>query len=72
MAKLMDVNCVPMRFESGQRLLVKTRVPVDAAERKKIHKMVQCWAGDHVEVLVIGPQLEIQVEQRDIINPTHP
>ena len=61
--RLMDVNCTPMEFPAGSRLLVQSRVPVDSSQRKQIHKMVQKWAGDHVEVLVIGPELEFKLER---------
>ena len=62
--RLADVQCTRMQFGPGDRLLVKSRRPINKEEKKKIHRMVQKWAGDHVEVLVIDlTQLEIEVER---------
>ena len=62
--RLADVQCSRFVFKPGARLLVKSRRPINKEEKKKIHRMVQKWAGDHVEVLVIDlTQLEIEVER---------
>ena len=63
--RLVDVQCSRMQFGPGDRLLVKSRQPISKEERKKIHRMAQRWAGDHVEVLVIDlTKLEIEIERR--------
>lgn len=61
--RLADVQCSSMKFEPGARLLVRSRQPLDKEARKKLHRMVQKWAGDHVEVLVIDlTKMEISVD----------
>ena len=64
--RLADVQCTRMQFGPGDRLLVRVRQgPISGEANRKIHRMVQKWAGDHVEVLVIDlTQLEIEVERK--------
>jgi hypothetical protein len=63
--RLADVQCTRMQFRPGDRLLVRSRRPLDKEGFKKLHRMVQRWAGDHVEVLVIDlTKVEIELEQR--------
>jgi len=58
-----------MQFQPGDRILVKSRQRLDKEARKKLQRVVEKWAGDHVEVLVIDlTLLEIEVvrtEERD-------
>ena len=62
--RLADVQCTRMQFQPGDRLLVKVFQPKTPSEMKKIRKMVERWAGSHVEVLVVDvTQMEIRIEQ---------
>ena len=67
--RLADVQCTRMQFQPGDRILVKSRQRLDKEARKKLQRVVEKWAGDHVEVLVIDlTLLEIEVvrtEERD-------
>jgi len=59
--RLADVHCIPMRFEPGDRILVKLKFMADKEAIRKVHRTVQKWAGDHVEVLVIDPRMELEI-----------
>ena len=62
--RVADVHCTRIRFEPGDRILVKVRQRLDKVARQKLHKSISRWAGDGVEVLIVGPDLEISVENR--------
>lgn len=62
--RIAEVSCTPIRFRPGDRILVRLRQSVDKQQRQQIHKTVQKWAGDHVEVLVIElPVLDLEIIQ---------
>ena len=58
--RIADVHCVPMRFQPGDRILVKARGVLDSVAMNRLRKTVQKWAGDHVEVLVIDDRVAIE------------
>jgi hypothetical protein len=63
--KLADVNCVPIRFKPGDRILVRMFQRTSREDMKKIRRTVERWAGSHVEVLVVDcTQMEIKIEQQ--------
>lgn len=54
-----------MRFQPGDRVLVKVYRSLDSAQRKKLRRGIEKWAGDCVEVLIYdATEMEISVEQR--------
>ena len=55
--RLADVQCTNMQFQPGDRLLVRCAFELDKETRIKIQRMVEKWAGSHVEVLVIDSTL---------------
>ena len=62
--RLADVQCSRLVFAPGDRLLVRLRQPIDKEARCKLHKAVQRWAGDQVEVLIIDlTQMDIEVDK---------
>ena len=71
--RIADVQCSRLQFMPGDRLLVKSRVPITKEERRKIHRMVQKWAGDHVEVLVIDlSRMDIEIEPSKYLRTIQP
>jgi len=62
--RIADVHCTRIRFEPGDRVLVRVRQRLDKDMREKLQKSISRWAGDGVEVLIIGPDLEISIENR--------
>jgi len=56
--RLADVQCSKMQFSPGDRILVRLQQPGSTREdRAAIKRMVEKWAGDIVEVLVVDPGL---------------
>jgi len=62
--RLADVHCTRIQFEPGDRLLVRVRQSLDLKAYKRLHKSIQRWAGDQVEILIIDPtRVELEVDQ---------
>ena len=62
--RLADVKCTPIRFRSGDRVLVRVYQSMDLPSLQKLKKTVEKWAGDHVEVLVIDTtKLDLEIDQ---------
>lgn len=60
---LADVRCTPMRFQPGDRILVKVYTNLSAEQERKLRRVVERWAGGICEVLIINANTtEIQVE----------
>lgn len=67
MAKLAEVKCTPMRFEPGDRLLVKYDQGLTPQQLSKLYNTVKKWAGRGVEILMIPKgmaDLELQKKLR--------
>lgn len=63
--KLMDVKLSPVRFQPGDRVIVRVHHRISQEEARKIQKTVEKWAGDHVEVLVVDlTAMEVTIERR--------
>lgn len=63
--RLADVHCTPLRFQPGDRILVKVYHRLDPEQVKKLKHTVEKWAGVPVEILVYcGLDMEITVEKR--------
>lgn len=72
--RLADVKCSRLQFQSGDKILVKLFQRFTKDEQKKIKKMVEKWAGDGIEILLVDTtQMEVtkldQEEQSRIIYP---
>lgn len=50
--RIADVQCSRMKFEPGDRIVVKLYQRLSLSEQKKLKKTVEKWAGD-VEVLLV-------------------
>ena len=59
-----NVKVTKVQLEPGTRLLVRSVNLLTRDARKRIHKTVQKWAGDHVEVLVVDPSINISIFDR--------
>lgn len=74
--RLADVNCTPMRFRPGDRILVKIYQPLDKDARQKLIRSVAKWArlDEEAVFIVNGLIADIEVEHHDpnqIIIPGH-
>lgn len=62
--RLADLDCTAFRFQPGDRVLVKVKVPLDQATKERLRRIISKWAGDIVEVLVLDDypsKIEIEV-----------
>ena len=61
--KLADVQCTRLKFQPGDRVIVRVYRPISLEQEKRLKRTVEKWAGDCVEVLVInGTEMSIDVE----------
>ena len=66
--RLADVSCTRMRFDPGDRILVKVRQDLSREDAAKLRKSVERWAGNAVEVLVMNANnVELEVVKPRII-----
>jgi len=62
--RLADVRCTRLRFEPGDRGLVRVYRKLDGDARKRLRRTVQKWAGADVEVLIYDvTEMDITVEK---------
>ena len=59
--RLADVQCSRLKFEPGDRLLVRVHVALSPDQKRKLKKSVEKWAGDCVEVLIYN-ELEMSID----------
>ena len=62
--KIADVQCSRLRFQPGDRVLVKVHQQLDKDQAAKLRKGIQKWAGPDVEILIYNASvMEIIVEK---------
>jgi len=60
--KVADVNCIPLRFQPGDRILVRVNDVLTKEEYGRLEKTIRKWAGDHVEVLIVQlPLMDLEI-----------
>ena len=63
--KLADVQCTRMKFEPGDKLIVRVRHTLHPDQRKNLKRGVQKWDGEGVGVMIVEvPLLDIEVEKQ--------
>ena len=63
--RLADVKCGRIKFDIGDRVLVRTRTRLDKEALRKLRRAIEKWAGSGVEVLIYCPlDMEIEIERR--------
>ena len=68
--RLADVRCTRLKFEPGDRILVRSFHRLTPDEERKLRRTIQRWAGVEVEVLIYSTQdCEIEVEKRGRVLP---
>ncbi len=50
--RLANIQCTRLKFEPGDRIIVKSPHRLDPDQVKKLKRSIQKWAGVEVEVLV--------------------
>ena len=60
-----DVQCSRMRFEPGDRLIVRSTSRMDEGAKKKLRRSICKWAGCEVEVLFVCLlDFDVEVQHR--------
>lgn len=63
--RLADVQCKPLRFLPGDRILVRIHHRLEREEKQKLRRTIEKWAGVPVEILIFCDlDMEIQIEPR--------
>ena len=63
--RLADVQCKRLRFQPGDRILVKTTHRLTSDEKRKLRKTILRFAGEPVEVLIYSIlDMEITIDKR--------
>ena len=63
--RLADIQCKKLRFQAGDRLLVRTTHRLEPYEEKRLRQSIQKWAGVELEVMIYCMKdVQIDVEQR--------
>ena len=58
---LANINAKAFNFPPGAKLLVTCEGLLNQMQRDRVRKMVERWAGDAVEVLVIDSSMKIEL-----------
>jgi hypothetical protein len=62
--KLASVQCSRLKFDPGDRILVKVYRPISNEQRKRLERAVEKWAGVAVRVLIInGAEMDLEIER---------
>jgi hypothetical protein len=65
--QLADVRCSKIRFQPGDRVLVRTYSKLDAEQCRKLRASIIKWAGCEVCVYIYnGLAMEIDVEHKGL------
>lgn len=59
--RIADVRCERIRFQPGDRVLVKCNHQLEPEQVRRLKRSIQRWAGTDVEVLIYNP-LDISLE----------
>jgi len=63
--RLADIQCRKLRFQAGDKLLVRTTHRLEPYEEKRLRQSIQRWAGVEVAVIIYCVKdMQIDVEQR--------
>ena len=63
--KIAEVQCQRLKFEPGDRIVVRVNGRLDPDQHKKLVKSIERWAGVSVEILVIDlTMMDIDIEKR--------
>lgn len=62
--RIAEVQCSRLRFQPGDRVLVRTLCRQTKGERAKLRRSVERWAGCDVEVLVYSEMdMEVTIDK---------
>lgn len=62
---IVDLSCTRIRFEPGDRVIVRLRQSMTREQISHVKRTVQNWAGKDVRVIVYNPAaMEIEIEKQ--------
>lgn len=62
--KIANVQCSHLRFEPGDRIIVRVCSDLDRDQKRKLLRSVQKWAGTDVEVLLVDlRRFDVEIEK---------
>ncbi len=61
--RLADVNCQPMRFAPGDRILVRTTHRLDKQAERKLKRTVAKWSGLDESLVLVYSLLDMEIEK---------
>lgn len=68
MPKVADVQCSRIKFEPGDRVIVRSHHRLSHEQAAKLRKSLQKWAGCEIEVLIVDlTQYDVEVDKRSIV-----
>ncbi len=63
--RIANINCTRIKFEPGDRILVRTVHKLDHEQQKKIRRSICRWAGVEVEVLIVClAEMDVTIDKR--------
>ena len=65
--RIADVQCTRLRFEPGDRVIVRSRHRLDNEQQRRLRASITKWAGVDIEVLIyceLDFSLEVQKTDR--------
>ena len=71
MPKIANVQCSRLKFEAGDRIVVRVHSPLTDRQKGRLKEIVQEWAGADVSVLIVDLRLfDVEVEKRCLATDT--
>jgi hypothetical protein len=65
-----DVQCSRLRFEPGDRIIVRSTSRLDSDQQRKLRRSIRKWAGCEVEVLFVCLlDFDVEVQHRGSLKP---
>jgi hypothetical protein len=67
MPRVANIQCSRLKFQPGDRILVKSFHRLDADQQRRLKRSICKWAGCEVEVLIIcTADMDIEIDRRVI------
>ena len=61
---LAEVQCCRLKFEPGDRVIVRVFEKISDDQRKKLRRTVEKWAGVDIEVLIVdNTRMDVTIEK---------
>ena len=62
--RIAEISCSRLKFEPGDRILVRVYNKLDRDQERKLRRSIQRWAGTDVEVLIYNAmEMEVAIDK---------